>query len=225
MPSLTTLMLTTDRHMNVRASFDQWSLPCLRHLQIGNVVDVDELNQLLKVMLPLFGSGLKVLHVTVRRWANDEGEFWNHEDGLMDHLWDHCPQLECLHFPLYLVIINKPPRQHPLQYLINSDISAQFTYLLALDGNFPTDLKSSIIAFCQAVTGLLVVRDNHDWSSMEPPMEALGSTGPGDPVSNNDDVEEKKAYHLMMETVVQMRTLNMAVRFEDRNGRIWEESA
>ncbi|KIM26358.1 hypothetical protein M408DRAFT_9978 [Serendipita vermifera MAFF 305830] len=218
MGSLRALEFSTPMNILGRPSFNQWSLPCLRHMKIGNIVDVSDFNRFLKA-LPLFGGKLEYLHITVRRWDGDENEFSDIEGKSVTELWDHCPNLQRLHIPLHLVINYKPPSHHPLRYLTNSDRSSQYASLLATSENPPGDLKDTTIAFCQAVPHLVALRDSHDWTSVESHTMIPGATEGENAVTER----EREVCRLMVETVVQMRTLGMTVRVEDKYGNSWEE--
>lgn len=213
MGSLRALEFSTPMNILGRPSFNQWSLPCLRHMKIGNIVDVSDFNRFLKA-LPLFGGKLEFLHITVRRWDGDENEFSDIEGKSVTELWDHCPNLQRLHIPLHLVINYKPPSHHPLRYLNNSDRSSQYASLLATSENPPGDLKDTTIAFCQAVPHLVALRDSHDWTPVESHTMISGATEGENAVTER----EREVCRLMVETVVQMRTLGMTVRVEDKYG-------
>lgn len=162
-------------------------------------MDVSDFNRFLKA-LPLLGKRLEFLRVTIRKWDGEENEYSNIEGKPMTELWEHCPNLQRLHIPLYLVIKYKPPSHHPLRYLTNSDPRSQYAYLLATSENTPGDLKDSTIVFCQAVLNLVALRDSHNWTSVESHTRILGVTEGENATTNR----EREACRLMVETAVQM---------------------
>ncbi|KIM26359.1 hypothetical protein M408DRAFT_9979 [Serendipita vermifera MAFF 305830] len=205
MGSLTALKLTTPRHFYRNPSFNQWSLPCLRYMDIGNIMDIYEFNGFLKA-LALFGRKLECLRVTIRSWDGDEREYDHLEGEPMTELWNHCPNLQRLHIPLYLVTKYRPTSLHPLRYLTNSDSRSQYEYLLVTNGQLSGDLKDTTIAFCQATPNLVVLRDSHDWTSIESQTTATGAAEGENAVTKR----EREACQLMVETTAQMQALGMA---------------
>lgn len=216
MSSLKTLKIWTPRYIIGGASFDQWSLPCLRYLDIGKFFDIEDSAQLFGT-LPRLGPKLEFLSINIRG-SDDEGEYIGRKLDMLSQLWDSCPNLRRLHIPLYLIIMHKPPLRHPLRYLINSGLGPNYLYLLAMSAGFVGDIKDTLISFCEAVPDLLVLRDNHSWTEIGLNYLVAQTVGSEGVLSERD----REASRLMVETAVQMKTLDMKVRFEDKKGEIWE---
>ena len=212
--SLSTLIIESNIYRDF--SFEQWSLPSLRHLQIGNIIGGTDLQRLVP-NLAILGRQLRVLNITLDRSGGervDKRYINEHDYQLMSKFWDYFPHLESLRFPLSIIISHVPPRDHPIRYLINSEAKPAHH-------NWPTpaiDVISAytdaLIAFCLATPGLVTVRESHNWTSGMPSAKDVGVMLP----------ELSDTFRDMGEVDRQLRVNNIKIRFEDVNGKTLGES-
>lgn len=217
--SITSLIISSFRSLR-SLSFDQWSLPSLRHLQIQKIHKIGELKKLLTALSHL-GKELRALDITfgVKLGKDDE-----YDDGIMDNLWNHCPNLEKLRIPLYISLPHPPhppSRPHRLRYLFSSDWSTKTGHEVSFKEIVLPDLKDMLISFCHAMPELAAVRHQHRWKEA---MSDNHLVMAGD--SSHDIVMEEMEMvcQWMIDAAAQVKALGMAVRFEDNSGRTWEES-